>query len=175
MKLLKPASMSIPSSVSTRLEYQHKSLLDIIEGLSDEQIRRHIQPGKWSIFENIVHLQTYQYTFIARIRQMLDRDNPVFSPYTAEADPLFHDNCTKSSREIIQDLLTTRKEMAARILSFNKQDFEKTATHSRYGKMNLLLWLNFFLLHEAHHLFTIFKLSGELKRNLGEGENHFQQ
>ena len=56
--------MQIPSSVSTRLQYQHKSLLDILEGLSDEQIRRQVLPGKWSIFENIVHLQTYQHTFI---------------------------------------------------------------------------------------------------------------
>ncbi len=49
--------MQMPSSVSTRLQYQHKSLLDIIDDLSDEQIRMHIHPGKWSIFENIVHLQ----------------------------------------------------------------------------------------------------------------------
>ena len=52
----------MPSSVSTRLQYQHKSLLDILDGLSDEQIRKQLNPGKWSIFENIVHLQTYQHT-----------------------------------------------------------------------------------------------------------------
>ena len=98
--------MQIPSSISTRLQYQHKSLLDIIDGLSDEQIRMQINPGKWSIFENIVHLQTYQHMFINRVRQMLTEEIPVFSPYTAEADPLFHDNCRLSSREVMQDLLT---------------------------------------------------------------------
>jgi uncharacterized damage-inducible protein DinB len=156
--------MHVPSSVSTRLEYQHKSLLDLIEGLSDDQIRRQVQPGKWSVFENIVHLQTYQHTFIRRVRKILEEDNPVFTAYVAEADPLFHDNCTKSSREVIQDLLATRKELAAGILSFKESDFTRSATHPKYGPMNLLLWLNFFLLHEAHHLFTIFKLSGELKK-----------
>ena len=157
--------MPIPSSVSTRLEYQHKSLLDIIEGLSDVQIRQQVIPGKWSIFENIVHLQTYQHTFIDRVKKILGQNNPVFSAYTAEADPSFAENCTKSSREVIQDLLVTRKEIASGILSFKENDFTKTATHPRYGSMTLLLWLNFFLLHEAHHLFTIFKLSGELKAN----------
>ncbi len=156
--------MPIPSSVTTRLEYQHKSLLDIIEGLSDEEIRLQVVPGKWSIFENIVHLQTYQHTFIDRVKRLLSEDNPVFSTYTAEADPLFHDNLARSSREVIQDLLSTRKELASGIISFKDEDFLKTATHPRYGKMNLTLWLNFFLLHEAHHLFTIFKLSGELRR-----------
>jgi hypothetical protein len=30
--------------------------------------------------------------------------------------------------------------------------------------MNIMQWLNFFLLHEAHHLFTIFKLAAELRK-----------
>ncbi|HEY6505027.1 MAG TPA: DinB family protein [Chitinophagaceae bacterium] len=156
--------MLLPSSVSTRLQYQHKSLLDIIEGLSDEQIRRSVNPGKWSIFENMVHLQTYQHTMISRIRQILEEENPSFGAYTAEADPLFHDNCTRSSREIMQDLLTVRKEMAAGILSFNESDLGKTGNHPAYGKMNMVQWMNFFLLHEAHHLFTIFKLAATLKK-----------
>jgi len=156
--------MQMPSSISTRLQYQHKSLLDILDGLSDEQIRRQLNPGKWSIFENIVHLQTYQHTFIRRIRKILDEENPVFDRYTAEADPLFHDNCTKSSREVMADLLTIRKELSNGILSFKETDLEKEGIHPAYGKMNLVQWLNFFLLHEAHHLFTIFKMGAELKK-----------
>ena len=156
--------MELASSLSTRLQYQHKSLVDLIDGLNDEQIRRQINPGKWSVFENIVHLQTYQHTFIDRVRLMLDQDNPSFSRYTAEADPLFLDNCSKSIREIMQDMLTTRKEMAAGILSFKEAELAKTGIHPVFGQMNLYQWLNFFLLHEAHHLFTIFKLAAELKK-----------
>ena len=154
----------MPSSVSTRLQYQHKSLMDIIDDLSDEQIRRQIISGKWSIFENIVHLQTYQHTFIKRVRQILDENNPSFPSYSAETDFLFLDNCDKSTREVMQDLLTTRKEIAAGMLAFQSTDLTKTGTHPVYGQMTLIQWLNFFLLHEAHHLFTIFKLTAELKK-----------
>jgi len=160
--------MQTPSSISTRLQYQHKSLLDIIEGLTDEQVRRAIVPGKWSIYENIVHLQTYQHTFISRVKQMLDEANPHFPKYTAEADPMFQDNLGKSSREIMQDLIVTRKELAAGILSFQSADLHKIATHPTYGQMNMIQWLNFFLLHEAHHLFTIFKLVAEIKKETGK-------
>lgn len=156
--------MQLPSSVTTRLQYQHKSLLDIIEGLSDEQIRRSTNAGKWSIFENIVHLQTYQHTMIGRIKLILEGNNPSFHPYTAEADPVFHENCSKTSREVMQDLLTIRKDMTNGILSFKESDLEKTGQHPAYGTMNLVQWLNFFLLHESHHLFTIFKLAAALKR-----------
>ncbi|MBK5270368.1 MAG: DinB family protein [Bacteroidia bacterium] len=156
--------MQMSSSISTRLQYQHKSLLDLIEGLNDDQIRRQVIAGKWSIFENIVHLQTYQHVFAARVKQILQEDNPSFARYTAEADPLFLDNCGKSSREIMQDFITTRKEMASGILSFSESDYPKTGQHPFFGKMNLLQWVNFFLLHESHHLFTIFKLGAELRK-----------
>lgn len=159
--------MHISSSISTRLQYQHKSLVDIIDGLTEEQARRQIIAGKWSIFENIVHLQTYQHTFIKRIQQVLTGETPFFPRYTAEADPLFLDNCEKSIREIMQDMLTTRKEIASGILSFKETDLVKTGIHPAYGEMNIVQWLNFFLLHEGHHLFTIFKLAAELKKEIG--------
>lgn len=158
--------MPIPSSISTRLQYQHKSVIELLDGLSDEQVRRNIVPGKWSIFENIVHLQTYQHQFIARLREVLDGNTPRFERYTADADPLFLDNCSKSSREIMQDLLTVRKELSAGVLAFPETDLTKKGIHPYFGEMTLLEWLNFFLLHEAHHLFTIFKLSAALKKEV---------
>lgn len=161
---LKRHGMQLNSNISTRLHYQHKSLMDLVDGLSDEQIRRQVVPGKWSIFENVVHLQTYQHTFIDRVKQILEGHNPTFGRYTAEADPLFHDNCTKTSREIFQDYIVTRKEMAVGILALPVTDHTKTAVHPVFGQMTLLQWLNFYLLHEAHHLFTIFKLGAELRK-----------
>ncbi len=151
--------MQLPSSITTRLQYQHKSLLELIDGLSDEEIRTAVNPGKWSIFEQIVHLETYQHLFVARIRRMLDEHNPTFDRYSAEADPLFHDHLHLSSREVMQDLLGTRKELANGIISFNEADLAKTGTHPVYGSFHLVNWVNFFLLHEAHHLFEIFKMS----------------
>ncbi len=156
--------MQLASSISTRLQYQHKSLLDLIDGLTDEQIRRQIISGKWSIFENIVHLATYQHVFCVRLKKMLLENNPSFPRYSAEDDPMFHDNCALSSREIMQNFITTRKEMSAGILALPMDDLAKTGEHPVFGKMDLIKWLNFFLLHEAHHLFTIFKLAAELRK-----------
>jgi uncharacterized damage-inducible protein DinB len=155
--------MNLPSSISTRLHYQHKVLIDIIDGLTDEKIRRQLISGKWSVFENIVHLQTYQHVFNKRIRQMLAEKNPVFGRYSAEADPMFLENCSMSTREIIQDLLSTRKDMLADLSALLPPDLNKSGIHPAFGQMDLLQWMNFFLLHEAHHLFTIFKLGAALK------------
>jgi hypothetical protein len=156
--------MQLASSISTRMQYQHKSLVDIIDGLTEEQIRRNIIPGKWSIFENIVHLQTYQHVFCDRLKKMLHEENPRFPRYSADDDPDFLDNCHKSTREIMQDIISTRKEMATGSLAIQEKDLEKTGTHPLFGTMNVSQWMNFFLLHEAHHFYTILKLTGELKK-----------
>jgi uncharacterized damage-inducible protein DinB len=161
--------MPLQSSITTRLEYQHKSLIDLIEGLSDEQIRRQIIPGKWSAFENIVHLATYQHAFMQRVQQILGEQNPQFGRYVAESDPLFHDNCSRPTREIMQDLITTRRGLIAKILSLNEEEVQRRGGHPVFGNMTITQWLNFFLLHEAHHLFTIFRLSAALKKEVDPG------
>lgn len=157
--------MPIPTSITTRLQYQHKSLVELIDGLSDEQIRRPVEAGKWSIFENIVHLATYQHTFICRLKKILCETNPSFERYAAESDTLFHDNLTKSTREIMHDLLSIRKDLAAEVDKFQEKDICRYGYHPLYGKMTLVQWLNFFLLHEAHHLFTIFKQAAALRNH----------
>ncbi|MGC4035482.1 MAG: DinB family protein [Chitinophagaceae bacterium] len=156
--------MPLPSSITTRLQYQHKSLLEIIEGLTDDQVHKKVIEGKWSAFENIVHLQTYQHVFIYRVREILTGSNPLFDRYVADNDPYFPINCAKSTREIMQDLLSLRKDMCTEINNIKEEDLNKTGTHPAFGQMNIQQWLNFFLLHEAHHLFTIFKLAAELKK-----------
>jgi hypothetical protein len=68
----------------------------------------------------------------------------------------------------MQDLITTRKDMAAEFMKLKQAELDKKGIHPVYGTMSLQLWLNFFLLHEAHHLFAIFKQAGKLR-----AENNF--
>ncbi len=162
--------MNLTSHHATRMQYQHKALVDLIDGLSIEMVRRQVITGKWSIFENIVHLQTYQHTFLYRINEILKTDNPVFERYTAEADPLFLENCGKTTREIMHDMITVRKEMAAVMMAFPEEVLKRKGTHPVYGEMTIPQWINFFLLHEAHHLYAIFKLKAALS-NLNTEED----
>jgi hypothetical protein len=157
--------MQLNSTITTRLQYQHKCLVDIIDGLTEEQVRRNILPGKWSIFENIVHLQTYQRRFCERLKRILKEDNPSFERYVAEADPQFLDNCHLSLREVMQDFISLRKDMVFSALALTEKELSLTGTHPFFAVMTIPQWFNFFLLHEAHHFFTILKLSGELRKN----------
>jgi hypothetical protein len=51
-----------------------------------------------------------------------------------------------------------RAKLMARLRSLTAEDFERTGVHPRFGEMSLSLWLEFFLVHEAHHLYAVLQL-----------------
>ncbi len=156
--------MSLPATTFSRLQLQHQSLDLLIAGFSDSQLRRQVITGKWSVFENIVHLATYQHTFLKRMGIILQEDTPTFTRYAAETDPLFHDNLTHGTAAIRQDLSLTREGIIAMLKGLNEKELKRVGVHPAFGPMSMLQWTEFFLLHEAHHLFTIFKLAAELRK-----------
>ncbi|HKV94327.1 MAG TPA: DinB family protein [Candidatus Angelobacter sp.] len=48
--------------------------------------------------------------------------------------------------------LQVSASVLARLRSLNEDDFSRTGIHSKLGEMTLALWLEFFLVHEGHHL-----------------------
>ncbi len=57
------------------------------------------------------------------------------------------------------ELLTRLRALRARMLELVQQlsdaELSRTAVHARFGEMTLVQWLEFFLLHEAHHLLVV--------------------
>jgi hypothetical protein len=51
-----------------------------------------------------------------------------------------------------------RATVMARLQSLSEEDFKRTGVHSKFGAMSLSLWLEFFLVHEAHHLYVVLQL-----------------
>ena len=156
--------MSLTVSILNRLQTQHSGLDLLTAELTEPQLRKMVQTGKWSVFENIVHLATYQHEFLKRIDTILREENPSFTRYTAESDPLFHDNLERPTIWIMAELVETRNEIFNTIVSLTLPEINRKGLHPVFGSLTILQWTEFFLLHEAHHHLTIFKLAAELRR-----------
>lgn len=156
--------MALSTNMSTRLEYQYKSIFALFEGLSDEAIRTHIIPGKWSAFENVVHLATYQHVFLDRMHRILKSEAPLFDRYVPDTDPFFVEHCGKVSADIVKDLLATRRKIVQELAALPDEALERVGVHPNFGPLTIAQWTEFFLLHEAHHLFTLFKLTSLLRK-----------
>jgi hypothetical protein len=149
----------IYSSLTERLKNQHKTIASIIIKLNNRQLNHRVVRGKWTIHENIAHLAKYQPVFLDRMRKILAIDTPEFAAYKAEDDDEFEIYCAFTTYELLKKISTDREVIFHLITHLPPDKLDRIGTHPKYGKLTVLEWTEFFLLHEAHHLFTIFQLA----------------
>jgi DinB superfamily len=150
--------------MAARLQFQHLSIREITAGISPESLRYPVIAGKWSAFENIAHLAAYQPVFIDRLERLGREASPAFGRYVAGDDPQFPGYLEKSPDELLACIDSDRVLIFSALNRGGEAFFEKTGSHPLYGLLTVPQWTEFFLLHEAHHLFTIFRLVQELRR-----------
>jgi uncharacterized damage-inducible protein DinB len=151
--------MEIYTSIKDRLNTQHLAIRELIRNLDEEFINRRSESGKWSIQENLVHIVSYHQVFLSRLEDINKSDNPYFDRYKTGDDPSFIKWQNIKTEELLVNLDKERKKVIDVIFQFNEEDLQKKGTHQKFGVMNVVEWIEFFLLHEAHHIYTIFKLS----------------
>lgn len=150
--------MPLSDSIIARLQYQHQTIAELTKNFTEEQLRHRINPDKWSAFENIVHLAAYQPTFIQRIELMLEEDNPLFERYVAEKDDHFYECLKLSLPELISDIENDRSTIFKKLQGLSDTQLSRTGLHPKYGELSMVTWADFFLLHEANHLWAIMQL-----------------
>ena len=156
--------MPLPKSTFDRLKNQHEVVEVLISGMSEEELRLRPIPEKWSVKENIAHLTCYQPRVIARTNKILAEDNPFFEAYIPEEDIDFPKYLSMSMEKLIAHQREKRAEIINLISNLSNDQLKRTGSHSKFGEMNIIEWTEFFLLHEAHHLHTIFKLIRSIKK-----------
>ncbi len=97
------------------------------------------------------------------MRLVLTNDGPEFEAYKAEDDDEFEIYCAFTTYELLKKISTDREVIFHLITHLPPDKLERMGTHPKYGKLTILEWTEFFLLHEAHHLFTIFQLAHKTK------------
>jgi uncharacterized damage-inducible protein DinB len=151
--------MSLSASVCSRLQHQHETIQELLNGFSEDQLRQRIHSDKWSAFEQVTHLVIYQPVFIQRMQRIQQEDAPTFDRYVADNDPAFIEGCKRSLTELLNDLSAQRITIINYLMTIPASALSKTARHPKYGMLTVAEWTEFFLLHEAHHLFSIFMLT----------------
>jgi len=127
----------------------------LLEGVAPEARLRRSRSGKWSVHENLAHLARHHDVFLERIRTVLAQDRPALARYVAEQDPEWPAWAALTTEEVLARLSALRAELIATFRRLSDADLARPATHPALGEMPLTLWLEFFLLHEAHHLYVV--------------------
>ena len=154
--------MPLLKATIDRLSTQHELLYLLIKDFTPPELKTELIPGKWTIHENIAHLICYQVNFLDRIKTILSSDIPVFERYVTGDDPAFPICLRMTTEKLLGDLKKTRQILFKLLTSLTNKQLQQTGHHPKNGRMDLQLWTEFFLLHEAHHIYTIFDLTREM-------------
>jgi uncharacterized damage-inducible protein DinB len=150
------------SSMASRLQRCESQLQDFLaealRGVAPESLSRTVVPGKWSAQENLAHLARYHEIFLERLERVLAESNPAFGRYRAEEDPEWPKWSGMPADGVLAELASLRAKLSVRLRSLREEDFLRTGRHPKFGEMSLTLWLEFFLVHEGHHLLTVLQL-----------------
>lgn len=155
--------MPLSDSILTRLQFQHETISELIAGLTEQQLKQRVNPEKWSAFENIAHLAAYQPVFLLRLERILSENDPAFERYTADQDPSFPVYLEKTLTGLIGAIAGDRMAITVKLREMSETALQRTGIHPKFGGLTTVLWAEFFLLHEAHHLFTLFQLVQALR------------
>ncbi len=158
--------MPLSTTTTIRLQHQHEVLQDLVRGLTEPELRTRVNPDKWSAYEQLSHLTAYQPLFYSRLKKIEQEDQPSFEPYVADSDPLFHDCVQRPIKEISEDFTTQRFILINHLVALPDPILRRTGIHQKYGALSITEWTEMFLLHEGHHLFSIFQLTSQLRATI---------
>jgi hypothetical protein len=105
--------------------------------------------------------------FLDRLRRLLVEDRPTLGRYRAEADPEWPTWRELPADKVLGRLRALRAELISLVRSLSPVASARTGRHPTFGEMDVAGWLHFFLLHEAHHLYTALVRVGEGSRRPG--------
>jgi uncharacterized damage-inducible protein DinB len=140
-----------------RLATQLDALDMALEGVAAEQLEWRPPSGKWSARENLAHLGRQHEVFLERLRRILSEEAPALEAYRAERDPEWPRWAGMSAAEALSRLRALRDTLLEEAARLDARALARPGVHSRLGPMSLELWIEFFLTHEAHHLYVILK------------------
>ena len=156
----------LAKSTLLRLEIQLESVPLLLSGATSEAIMARPVSGQWSAHENLAHLARHHDVFLERLHRILTESAPRLGQYRAEEDSAWPEWSSLSTGEVLIRLTTLRGEIMSLVKGMSQAEASRVGIHPLFGEMSLALWLEFFLLHEAHHLYVAMTRLGQAKRSL---------
>ena len=145
----------LPAGLEQRLATQLDAVLQRVRTAQAEAVAWRPPTSQWSAHENLAHLGRMHEVMRERLERILAEDRPALSRYRAEEDAAWPDWQALATSEILERVIALRRQLGGRIAALSDAELARVGVHSRLGAMDVPAWLEFFLLHEAHHLYVI--------------------
>lgn len=132
--------------------HTHEQLQQVIEGLSEEQLKWKATPTEWSVTEVLAHLADHNIVVSFRIRQLLSGSEnrlPAFSQDAWVAGQLANGGNAQDILNVFKALLVYNSLLLRRLAIV---DWQRTATHFNGATVSLATIITSFIAHVQTHL-----------------------
>ena len=109
-------------------------LEDLVEGMSDDELRWRPIPNKWSITEILAHLRDVEReAFQVRLRRTVTEDSPAFALWDQDRSAADRDYISQSAREALAEFRALRLETVASLESLPVEQWSRVGVHPERG------------------------------------------
>ena len=117
---------------------QVPDLIDgVIEGLSDDEVRRRPSPDDWSVLEVCCHLRDDAEIEGVRVRRLVEEDEPTLVPYDQEALARERDYQGDDIRRVRTALRAFWGGLAYQLEGLTDEQWERAGTHPEQGRLTV--------------------------------------
>jgi uncharacterized damage-inducible protein DinB len=149
----------------THLEAQTRVLENMVAHTDAARFPDHPFAGKWSALEQLAHLTRYHDVFLERLEGMIRSPGTPLSRYNADTDPEWASWQAMTLEAVWAAFQERRTRLRQRLEVTSEPEFKVTGVHPLIGAVTVHDLLEMFLLHEGHHLYSIFQALRATRQN----------
>jgi len=114
-------------------------VVDILRGLTDEQLRARPGPGQWSLIEIACHLRDSAIEEGMRARRMVEDDSPVLEPYDKQTRAVEREYLREEPPKVMTALRAYWTGYAYQLERFSEEEWERPGVHPETGQVSVRL------------------------------------
>ncbi len=123
--------------VTTYLRKVPDLIDEVIEGLSDEELRRRPSPDEWSALEVCCHLRDSAAEECLRVRRLVEEDGPTLEPYDQEARAIERNYQGEDVQRLRTGLRAFWGGLAYQLEGLTDEQWERGGTHPEWGAVTV--------------------------------------
>jgi len=146
-------SFSSPDSLLALMLASPASLQGLLVQAPPDLHKKRPEPEEWSLTEILCHLRdTEREVNLARIRLILDRDDPFIAARNTALWPAERAYNKQDANEALSGFLSARMETLEILQGLSLSTWERTARHAIFGPTDLLELVKFMTEHDRLHI-----------------------
>jgi DinB superfamily len=153
----------LDAALYARLTHQLSSFRAWVADADPRDLEWTPPSGKWSALLNLAHVGRHHEVTQERIARVLREDAPVFPRYDEAEDPSWERWKTLGATQVWAALDERRTALVSAVGALAPEQLARTGVHAKFGPMDVPRWLEFFLVHEAHHLYVALQRLAEAR------------